>query len=142
MSRATLNDEATIGNVLRTAKTIAVVGCSPNPSRPSNSISRYLQSRGYRVVPVNPGHREILGVPCYPDLSSIPGDLAIDVVDVFRRSELVAPIADEALKLPGLRLFFMQDGVVDESSASRLRDAGIAVAMDRCIYRDHAGLPR
>lgn len=140
MTRATLNDEATIEDVLRTAKTIAVVGCSPNPARPSNSISRYLQSRGYRVVPVNPGHREILGVPCYPDLSSIPAGVAIDVVDVFRRSELVASVAEEALVLPGLKLFFMQDGVVDESSASRLRDAGIAVAMDRCIYRDHAGL--
>ncbi len=142
MNQASLNDLATIGSVLRSAKTIAVVGCSPNPARPSNSISRYLQREGYRVIPVNPGHAEILGVPCYPDLASIPPDVVVDVVDVFRRSELVGPVADAALLRPGVKLFFMQDGVEDEVSAAKLRGAGIAVAMDRCIYRDHAAFAR
>jgi predicted CoA-binding protein len=133
---AGINEREEIEGALRSAKTIAVVGCSPNPARPSNSIARFLIRRGFEVVPVNPGHREILGKTCYPSLDEIPAGVSIDVVDVFRRSDRVAPIADSALRRGGVKLFFMQDGVVDEDSARRLADAGIPVAMDTCIYRE------
>jgi hypothetical protein len=115
------------------------VGCSPNPSRPSNEIARYLRRQGYRVVPVNPGHREILGEPCFPSLSEVPADLRIDIVDVFRRSEHVAAVADAAIarRVP---FFFAQLGVRDEASARRLEAAGVGVAMDRCILIEHRGL--
>ncbi|MGZ5428120.1 MAG: CoA-binding protein, partial [Thermoanaerobaculia bacterium] len=93
----------------------------------------------FDVIPVNPGHTEILGRTCYPDLASIPKDVRLDIVDVFRRSEFVPGIADAALAC-GAGFFWMQDGVVDEEAARRLTAAGIPVAMDRCIYRDHAAL--
>jgi uncharacterized protein len=127
-----MNDAKQIRHALETAKTIAVVGCSPNPARPSNSIARYLLERGYRVIPVNPGHREILGERCYPSLTAIPGEVRIDIVDVFRRSEHVAPVAAQTLER-GAGFFFMQQGIVDAESAARLEAAGIPVAMDRCI---------
>lgn len=137
-----LNDPSEIAEALRTARTVAVVGCSPDPARPSHSIARYLQGAGYRVIPVNPGHDELLGERCYGELAAIPSEVAIDVVDVFRRSELVGPIADAAIARGGVRLFWMQDGVEDDAAARRLLAAGIGVAMDRCIYRDHAALRR
>jgi predicted CoA-binding protein len=127
-----VNDPDQIRRAIETAKTIAVVGCSPNPARPSNSIARYLIGSGYRVIPVNPGHREILGETCYRSLEEIPADVEIDVVDVFRRSSEVAPIAEQALARR-VGFFFMQQGVVDRASAAKLEAAGIPVAMDRCI---------
>jgi predicted CoA-binding protein len=127
-----MNDAKQIRRALETAQTIAVVGCSPNPARPSNSIARYLLESGYRVIPVNPGHREILGERCHPSLAAIPGEIRIDIVDVFRRSEHVAPVAAQALER-GAGFFFMQQGIVDAESAARLEAAGIPVAMDRCI---------
>lgn len=138
---AGLNDLREIADVLASAKTVAVVGCSPHPDRPSHSIARYLMAAGYDVIPVNPGHRELLGRPCYRDLAEIPKDVAVDVVDVFRRSEHVAPVAEQALAR-GVRFFWMQDGVEDAGAARKLVAAGIGVAMDRCIYRDHAALVR
>jgi predicted CoA-binding protein len=98
--------------------------------------------QGYRVVPVNPGHRMILGETSYRSLSEIPGDVRIDIVDVFRRSDHVAPIADAAIER-GVGFFFMQQGVIDADAARRLEAAGIPVAMDRCILVEHAsrGLP-
>jgi hypothetical protein len=134
-----INDPERIREALESASTVAVVGCSPNPARPSNEIARYLQRQGYRVVPVNPGHREILGETCYPSLPAVPETLRIDVVDVFRRSEHVAAIADQAIAR-GIPFFFMQLGVEDEISARRLEAAGVAVAMDRCILIEHRGL--
>jgi len=136
---AAINDPIEIGRALKTARAIAVVGCSPEESRPSNAIARYLLRAGYDVIPVNPGHRELLGRPCYPDLASIPKDVRIDIVDVFRRSEFVPEIASAALAR-GAGFFWMQDGVVDNEAALRLVAAGIGVAMDRCIYRDHVSL--
>ncbi|HZI66483.1 MAG TPA: CoA-binding protein [Thermoanaerobaculia bacterium] len=132
-----MNDPAEIRSALESARTIAVVGCSPNPERPSNAIARYLMEQGYRVVPVNPGHSRILGETCYRSLEEVPADVAIDIVDVFRRSDQVAPVAEQAIAR-GTRFFFMQQGVVDERSARLLEDAGIAVAMDRCILVEHA----
>lgn len=131
-----MNDPAQIREALERARTIAVVGCSPNPDRPSHSIARFLMEDGYRVVPVNPGHREILGQRCYPSLSQIPAEVEVDIVDVFRRSEHVAPVAAEAIAR-GVSFFFMQQGVVDPESARRLEAAGIPVAMDRCILVEH-----
>jgi predicted CoA-binding protein len=127
-----LNDPSRIRSALETASTIAVVGCSPNPARPSNSIAQYLIEVGYRVIPVNPGHRSILGQTCYASIADIPEDVRLDIVDVFRRSEEVAPIAGDAIAR-GVGFFFMQQGVIDPESAQRLEEAGIPVAMDRCI---------
>lgn len=134
-----MNDPERIRAALEAAGTVAVVGCSPNPMRPSHEIARYLQHAGYRVVPVNPGHREILGEACYPTLSAVPADIRIDIVDVFRRSEHVAAVAEEAIAR-GVAFFFMQLGVEDEASARRLEAAGVGVAMDRCILIEHRGL--
>jgi uncharacterized protein len=127
-----VNDPKEIRRALAEAETVAVVGCSPNPARPSHTIARYLQERGYRVIPVNPGHREILGEKCYRSLSEIPRDVRVDIVDVFRKSSEVGPVADAAIAR-GTGFFFMQQGVVDSEAAGRLARAGIPVAMDRCI---------
>ncbi len=127
-----MNDGEEIRRALVSARTVAVVGCSPNPARPSHVIARYLQDNGYRVIPVNPGHREILGEKCYPSLLEIPPEVRVDIVDVFRRSSEVAPIADAAIAR-GAGFFFMQEGVRNEEAALRLEKAGIPVAMDRCI---------
>ena|SRR5712691_2544137 len=134
-----MNDSSEIHRALETAETIAVVGCSPNPARPSHTIARYLLESGYRVIPVNPGHREILGERCYPSLEEIPSDIRIDIVDVFRRSEKVAPIARQAMAR-GVGFFFMQLGIADPESAAALEAAGIPVAMDRCIFVDRERL--
>jgi predicted CoA-binding protein len=115
------------------------VGCSPNPARPSHAIASYLLANGYAVIPVNPGHREILGRPCYASLTQIPAEVTVDIVDVFRRSECVAPVAEEAIAR-GAGFFFMQKGVADWEAAGRLETAGIPVAMDRCIMVEHARL--
>jgi predicted CoA-binding protein len=132
-----MNDPGEIRTALEAARSIAVVGCSPNPARPSHAIARYLMEQGYRVVPVNPGHRAILGETCYASLTEIPQEVQIDIVDVFRRSDQVAPIADAAIAR-GVGFFFMQQGVIDGDSARRLEAAGIPVAMDRCILVEHA----
>jgi len=106
-----------------------VVGCSPDPSRDSHRIARLLIEKGHVVVPVNPAAREILGEPCYASLSQIPGP--IDVVDIFRRSELVEPLVDEALAV-GAKIIWMQLGVIDAAAAARAHAAGLTVVMDRC----------
>jgi len=134
-----VNDPDGIRAALESAATVAVVGCSPNPRRPSNEIARFLKEAGYRIVPVNPHHVEILGERCYPSLAEVPEDVRIDVVDVFRRSEHVAPVAREAIAR-GVPFFFMQLGVEDPSAARRLEEAGIGVAMDRCILVEHRRL--
>ncbi len=134
-----MNDPSQIRRALETAATIAVVGCSPNPARPSNEITRFLMDCGYTVIPVNPGHREILGRTCYRSLLEIPVEVTVDIVDVFRRSAEVASIAGQAIAR-GAGFFFMQQGVVDPESAQRLEAAGIPVAMDRCILVERARL--
>lgn len=118
---------------------MAVVGCSPRPERPSHRIAGYLIANGYTVIPVNPGHGEILGQRCYPSVSAIPPGMRLDIVNVFRRSDEVGPVADEALAR-GVGFFFMQQGVVDGDAARRLEGAGIPVAMDRCIMIEHGSL--
>ena len=122
--------------MLKRAKTIAVVGLSNDTSRPSYRVSTYLQSKGYRVVPVNPKFSEVLGEKAYPSLSEAAKVEEIDIVDVFRRPEAVPAIVDEvvALKLPAL---WLQETVVHEEAAEKARKAGVLVVMDRCILKEH-----
>ena len=136
-----MNEPGKIRSILEEAKTIAVVGCSPNPARPSHGVTRYLIEAGYEIVPVNPGHGTILGRPCYPSLSEIRGDIRIDLIDVFRNSAQVAPLVEPAIA-SGARFFWMQEGVVDREAARRLEEAGIGVAMDLCILKEHVRLRR
>ena len=112
---------------LRNTKTIAVVGLSDNPARDSHRVSKYMQSQGYRIIPVNPMIDETLGEKSYPDLKSVPEP--IDMVDIFRRSELVPPVVDEAIEV-GVKYIWMQDGVVNPESAAKAEAAGIPVVMD------------
>ena len=112
---------------LRNSKTIAVVGLSDNPERPSFGVSRYMQAQGYHIIPVNPMIEEALGEKSYPDLKSIPEP--IDMVDIFRRSELVGPVVDEAIEV-GARYIWMQDGVINEEAAAKAEAAGIPVIMN------------
>ena len=126
-------------DVLRASRTIALVGLSPNSWRPSHGVARYLQRAGYRVVPVNPRHEEILGERCYPSLAAAARNHAIDVVDVFRRSERAGAVVDEAIAIRP-RLIWLQQGVVDEAAAARARAAGIPFVMDRCLAVDHQQL--
>jgi predicted CoA-binding protein len=122
---------ATIDTILGRPRTWAVVGCSPDPARDSNRIARLLRDRGNRIVPVNPGHGEILGERCYASLADAAADQPIDVVDVFRRSEQAGVHVDEAIEI-GAEAVWLQLGVVDEVAAQRARDAGLMVVMDRC----------
>ena len=123
-----------IDEILTTSRTIAVVGLSDNSSRDSHRVASYLKRAGYRIIPVNPTIDEVLGERCYPDLSSVPE--SVDMVDIFRRSDKVAPVVDEAIR-KSAKYVWMQDGVVDESAAERARAAGIAVVMDNCTMREH-----
>jgi predicted CoA-binding protein len=126
-----------IKRILTEFKTIAVVGLSPKPDRPSYRVASYLKSKGYRIIPVNPNATEILGEKCYPNLSSIPEK--VEVVDIFRRPEDVPPIVDEAIKV-GAKAIWMQEGITDEESARKAEKAGLLVVMDRCMYKEHARL--
>jgi predicted CoA-binding protein len=123
--------------ILTDYRTVAVVGASPNPERPSYGVASYLAKNGYQVIPVNPNDGEILGEKCYPDLASIPEN--IEVVDIFRRSEDVMPIVDEAIKI-GAKAVWMQEGVINEEAAAKARDAGLLVVMDKCMLKEHSRL--
>ena len=131
----TYQDEGVIRRILDTARTIAVVGLSPNPLRPSYFVAFYLQRHGYRIVPVNPNETEILGEPCYPSLSAIP--FPVDVVDVFRRSEFVPAIATEAVAI-GAKALWLQFGVISAEGAAIAERGGLLVVMDRCMKVEHA----
>lgn len=120
-------------------KTIAVVGLSPNPAKPSYQVARYLQSVGFRVIPVNPKETEILGEKSYPDLASIPPEIEVDLVDIFRRPEEVEPVVAQAVAR-GVKRIWMQEGVVNEKAAALARAAGAEVVMDRCLMKEHRRL--
>ena len=124
-----------IASIARNTKVIAVVGLSPKPERPSHGVARFLQSRGYKVIPVNPGHagQEILGEPVYATLSDIPADAGVDMVDIFRQSDAVPAIVNEALTaLPDLRTVWMQIGVMHAGAAATAEAAGLTVIQNRC----------
>lgn len=126
-----------IERILRDARTIAVVGLSPNPDRPSYAVASYLQRQGYRIVPVNPTVDRVLGERSYPDLRAVPEK--IDVVDVFRRPEEVPQVVEQAIQV-GARVLWMQEGIVNEEAATAARQAGLQVVMDRCMLREHRRL--
>ena len=118
---------------------MAVVGLSPDPNRPSHKVASYLAQHGYEIIPVNPDAHEILGKTSYPDLQSLPQ--SVEIVDIFRRSEEVLPIVDEAIKI-GAKAVWMQEGVINEAAASRARDAGLLVVMDKCMLKEHRRLSK
>ncbi len=131
-----LNDKQ-ITDVLREAKTIAVVGLSNNPIRASFGVSRFLQRQGYRVIPVNPNETEVLGERAYASVKDVPDQ--IDIVNIFRRPARVPEVVDDALQ-KGARCIWMQEGVVNHEAAKKAEEAGIPVVMDRCILKELARL--
>ncbi len=140
------NDPSLIDEMLRTAKTIAVIGMSDKPARASHHIGRYLAANGYRVLPVNPVLKEILGQPCYPDLDAAQAaaheqtGAGIDLVDVFRASENVPPIVDDVIRL-GIPYLWLQDEVIHDEAIARARAAGVKCVQNDCIFREHAARP-
>jgi hypothetical protein len=129
-----INDPEVIDKILEDARTIAVVGLSSDATRASHSVSRYMQSRGYRIVPVNPNETTVLGEKAYERLEDVPEK--IDLVDIFRRSDQAGQHVDEAIRIGALGVW-LQEGVVDEEAAQRALGAGLAVVMDRCILKEH-----
>lgn len=129
--------DSELKQLLHNTRTIAVVGLSDKPDRPSHHVAAYLQSVGYRVIPVNPSVVTILGERCYPTLRDIPEP--VDMVDVFRRSEAVPPIAQEAIAI-GAKSLWLQEGVIHEQAAEDARAAGLQVVMDKCILKEHERL--
>jgi Predicted CoA-binding protein len=130
--------------ILASCRILAVVGLSPQWHRPSYFAAKYMQAHGYRIVPVNPGAQEILGEPCYPTVTAAAEAMAreglrIDMVECFRKSEDIPPLAEEAIAI-GARCLWLQLGVVNEAAAARARAAGLEVVMDRCVKIEHARL--
>ena len=123
-----------ITEILRRAKTIAVVGLSDNPLRPSHGVAAYLQTQGYRIIPVNPQIQTSLGEKAYPSLLDVPEK--IDIVDIFRRPEFVEEVVDQAIQLK-VPTVWMQEEIIHEKAAQKARQAGIFVVMDRCILLEH-----
>jgi len=123
--------------ILNSSQVVAMVGLSPRPDRPSYLVASYLKEQGYRIIPVNPTEKEILGEPCYPSLASIPE--MVDVVDIFRRSEEVPAIVEEVIKI-GAKAVWMQEGVLNEKAAIRAAKAGLMVVMDKCMGKEHRKL--
>ncbi|MEZ5358679.1 MAG: CoA-binding protein [Candidatus Zixiibacteriota bacterium] len=126
--------EEKIRNILDKAKTIAVVGLSSKPERPSYGVANYLMAQGYTVIPVNPMEKEILGQPSLPDLSSI--ETEIDIVDIFRQGEATPPIVEEAIRI-GAKAIWLQEGVISEESYRLATNAGIPIVMNKCILKEH-----
>ena len=115
-------------------KTVAVVGISDDPTRPSNFVARFLKEHGYKIIPVNPKLTEWEGEKCYPDLVSIP--VKVDIVDIFRRSEAIPPIVDEAIAIKA-KVVWMQEGIINEEAAAKAQKAGIEVVMDKCTKNEY-----
>ena len=133
--------DAELRSILGDAKTIAVVGLSSNPLRHSNDVSTWLQEKGYRIVPVNPNETEVLGERSYPSLDDVPQDVAIDVVDVFRRAEHTPEIAEQAVRR-GAKVLWLQDGIVNDDARRIAEDGGLTVIMGVCIQRTKRRLDR
>ena len=131
--------EEEIKKILSSSKTIAVIGISPKEDRPSYIVASYLKSKGYRIIPVRPDGEWILGEKVYPSLSEIPKEIGVDVVDIFRRSEDVPPIVEEAIQR-GVKVVWMQEGVIHREAGEKAEKAGIKVVMDRCMKKEHQRL--
>jgi len=132
-----MNDIPTLRRILNQNRVIAMVGLSANWYRPSYFAAKYMLDHGYRVIPVNPSYEEVLGQKCYPSLRDIPEP--VDIVDCFRKSEEIEPLADEAIAI-GAKVLWLQIGVVNEAAAEKARAAGLAVVMDRCVKIEYARL--
>jgi len=124
-------------DTLNIGKIVAVVGLSPDSSRPSFRVANYLKQQGYTIIPVNPSAAEIMGEKCYPDLLTIEGK--VDIVDIFRRSESVGPIVEQAI-IVGAKAVWMQEGIVNEEAAKSAKEAGLNVVMDKCMLKEHVKL--
>jgi predicted CoA-binding protein len=123
-----------IGEILKRYKTIAVVGLSSNPMRPSHGVASYIQGAGYRIIPINPNEREVLGEKSYPRVEDVPEK--IEIVDIFRRAEDVPPVVEGAIRV-GAKVVWMQLGIVNDAAGEKARAAGIIVVMDACILVEH-----
>ena len=128
-----MNEPETIDQIFK-MKTVAVVGMSPKPERPSHYVGMYLKEQGYDIIPVNPGHKEIAGMTSYPSLLDIP--VKVDVVDVFRRPEHAVPISEAAVEISAKALW-LQDGVINDEAAKLAEDASLLVVMNDCMLRRH-----
>jgi uncharacterized protein len=131
--------DATLRSILSQARTIAVVGLSSKAHRDSHGVARYLQHRGYKVVPVNPNETEVLGETAYPSLLDVPTDVAIDIVDVFRKAEETPPVAEQAVSI-GARVLWLQEGIVSDEARRIAEEGGLTVVMDLCIRTTRARL--
>ena len=127
----------TIEEILKCFHTVAVVGLSSNKERPSYGVAQYLKKQGYKIVPVNPSEKKILGLSCYPSLLSLKQP--VEIVDIFRRPDQVMEVVEEAIKI-GAKVVWMQEGVMNEQAAKRARDAGLEVIMDMCMMKEHRRL--
>ena len=130
-----INSNETIKKILEDCRTIAVVGLSSDPGRPSYGVASYMRRNGYKVIPVNPNETEVFGDKAYPALADVQGE--IDLVDVFRRSDEAGKAVDEAIVI-GAKAVWLQEGVIDAAAAQRAIDAGLLVVMDRCWLKEHA----
>ncbi len=126
-----------IRDLLKAARVIAIVGLSPRPERPSYQVAQYLQSRGYRIIPVRPAMAEILGEPCFPSLAEVSA--SVDIVDVFRASKYVPEIADQVIRM-GAKALWLQEGIVHNEAAAKARAAGLVVVQSRCILKEHRSI--
>jgi predicted CoA-binding protein len=135
----TINSPETIKRILGECRTIAVVGLSSDPSRPSNSVSDYMRRNGYRVIAVNPNETSVFGEKAYPNLAAVPD--SIDLVDVFRRADEAGHAVDDAIAV-GAKAVWLQEGVIDQAAAQRALDAGLWTVMDRCWLKEHIRLNR
>ncbi len=131
-------NDAELAGILKSSKTIAVVGLSNNPARPSFGVSRFLQRQGFRIIPVNPKETEVLDEPAYASLKEVPEP--VDIVNIFRRPARVPEVVEDAIKKGGARCIWMQEGVVSPEGAAKAQAAGIPVVMDRCILKELARL--
>ena len=123
--------------ILKSFRDVAMVGVSANPDKPSNKVFKYLTENGYNVIPVNPTIDEVLGKKCYASLSAIPEK--VEVVDIFRRSEDILPIVEEAIKI-GAKAIWMQEGIINKPAAEKAQSAGLLVVMDKCMRKEHVRL--
>jgi uncharacterized protein len=128
---------STESSILKSCHVVAVVGCSANEERASYRVAKYLKEHGYKIIPVNPAINEVLGEKCYPDLISVPE--SVEVVDIFRKSEDVPSIVEQAVKI-GAKAVWMQEGIVNDNAAGQARAANIMVVMDRCMLKEHQHL--
>ena len=128
-----------IRRILENCRTVAVVGISPKEDRPSYEVAFYLKSKGYRIIPVRPDGEEILGEKVYRQLAEIPEEVEVDVIDIFRKSEDVPPVVEEAIKR-GAKVIWMQEGVIHLEAAAKAEKAGLKVVMDRCMKKEHQKL--